>query len=282
MGLMVSRISKLTNTPFFLHAHNIEFLRFKSIGAGGGHFVCLGTLYHAKSKRGFFVTDEDRQLAIRHFRLGPHHCFLKPYGIPQTKLIGPEPGERQKVLSRHGINPDDKIFMFFGVLKYLPNIEALEFIIEEIAPRLKNLLGDGYKIIICGGGLSQEYQDILKNLADSHLKYIGFVEDIDEYTRSSDVVLNPVLKGGGVKTKVVEAIGLNKPVVSTITGASGINPQHCGNKLLLVDDENWDAFVQKIVEASSLTGDTPQEFYNHYSWEGIAKNMLHILMDTAI
>jgi polysaccharide biosynthesis protein PslH len=279
MGPMIQLISKKTSVPFFQHAHNLEFLRFKSLGRWWWPLMYIWERYTMRRAKGvFFVTDEDRQLAIQHFKLSPHKCFLKPYGIPQTKLIKPETGEREKVLSRHGINPSDKIFMFFGVLKYLPNIEALEFIIDEIRPRLLKKLGSGYKIIICGGGLSDDYQKTLRNLDKDHIRYIGFVEDIDEYTRSSDVVLNPVLKGGGVKTKVVEAIGLNKPVVSTATGALGINPLICGNKLQIVDDENWNQFTDCMIEALSLNGDTPQEFYENYSWDGIARNMYKILV----
>jgi polysaccharide biosynthesis protein PslH len=278
MGPMVALIAKRSKIPFFQHAHNIEFLRFKSIGRWWWLLMYVWERYTMRHAKGvFFVTDLDRQLAIHHFKLSPHNCFLKPYGIPQTKLIDPEPGERQKVLSRHGINPYDKIFMFFGVLKYLPNIEALEFIVDEIMPRLIKKMNSGYKIIICGGGLSNDYQEMLRKLDADHIRYIGFVEDIDEYTRSSDVVLNPVLKGGGVKTKVVEAIGLNKPVISTKAGASGINQLFCGNKLYIAEDENWDQFTDCIVEALQPTGDTPQDFYDNYSWEGIARNMFKIL-----
>jgi polysaccharide biosynthesis protein PslH len=139
-------------------------------------------------------------------------------------------------------------------------------------------MSTGYKIIICGGGLSKDYQEMLRNLDNDHIRYIGFVDDIDEYTRSSDVVLNPVLKGGGVKTKVVEAIGLNKPVVSTTAGASGINHLVCGKKLFITDDENWDQFTDCAIEALQPTGETPQEFFDSYSWEGIAKNMYKILV----
>ncbi len=282
MGLMVNRISKITHIPFFLHAHNIEFLRFKSIGRWWWPLLFLWERRTMRKAKGvFFVTEQDRDLAIRHFRLQPQRCFIKPYGIPLTSLVQPDPLEREKVLSRHGLNSSDKIFMFFGVLKYLPNIEALEFIVEEITPRIKKKMGSGYKILICGGGLLDDYVETLKKLEPDNLKYIGFVENIDEYTRSADVILNPVLKGGGVKTKVIEAIGFNKPVVSTNTGAAGINPLLCGNKLQLVKDEHWDDFVQLMVDAISMTGDTPQEFYDNYSWEGIARDMHKVLISDA-
>ena len=186
--------------------------------------------------------------------------------------------ERTEVLQRHGIHPDDKIFMFFGVLKYLPSIESLSIIIDEISPRLKKLMGDrGYKILICGGGLSKEYQSRFNDLKKNNVVYAGFVEDINSYIRSSDVVMNPAMQSGGIKSKVIEAIGQNRPVVSTSMGAIGIDTTVCGNKLQVVVDNNWDMFANSLVNALSLTGDTPQAFFDKYSWQGIAKNVYETL-----
>ena len=230
------------------------------------------------AKGAFFTTDQDRQIAINKFNLSPEKCFLKPYGIEQTSLPVFNPEERASVLQRHGINPDDKIFMFFGVLKYLPSIESLSIIIDEISPRLKKLMGDrGYKILICGGGLSKEYQSRFNDLKKNNVVYAGFVEDINSYIRSSDVVMNPALQSGGIKSKVIEAIGQNRPVVSTSMGAIGIDTTVCGNKLQVVVDNNWDMFANSLVNALTLTGDTPQTFFDKYSWQGIAKNVYETL-----
>ena len=229
------------------------------------------------AKGAFFTTDQDRQIAINKFNLSPDKCHLKPYGIEQTQLQTPEADERVKVLQRHGIDPKDKIFMFFGVLKYLPSIESLSIIIDEITPRLNRALGSGFKVLICGGGLSKEYQSRFNDLKKNNIVYAGFVEDINEYIRSSDVIMNPALQSGGIKSKVIEAIGQNRPVVSTSLGAIGIDTTVCGNKLQVVVDNNWDMFANSLVNALSLKGDTPQAFFEKYSWEGIAQNMYDIL-----
>jgi glycosyltransferase involved in cell wall biosynthesis len=135
----------------------------------------------------------------------------------------------------------------------------------------------GYKVLICGGGLSKEYQARFNELKKNDIVYAGFVDDINEYIRSSDVIMNPALQSGGIKSKVIEAIGQNRPVVSTSLGAIGIDTTVCGNKLQVVVDNNWDMFASSLVNALSLTGDTPQAFFNKYSWEGIAQNMYDIL-----
>jgi glycosyltransferase involved in cell wall biosynthesis len=272
-------LSKKTGVPVFLHALNIEYLRSMSTGKWWWPAMFEWERYAMKMSRGaFFTTDQDRQIAISKFSLTPEKCHLKPYGIDQTTLEPYDANERARVLERHGINPEDKIFMYFGVLKYLPSIESLSIIIDEISPRLQKLMGgNGYKILICGGGLSKEYQSRFNDLKKNNIVYAGFVEDINEYIRSSDVVMNPALQSGGIKSKVIEAIGQNRPVVSTSMGAIGIDTTVCGNKLQVVVDNNWDMFANSLVNALSLTGSTPQAFFDKYSWQGIAKNMYETL-----
>ena len=114
----------------------------------------------------------------------------------------------------------------------------------------------------------------------NNIVYAGFVEDINAYIRSSDVIMNPALQSGGIKSKVIEAIGQNRPVVSTSLGAIGIDTTVCGNKLQVVVDNNWDMFANSLVIALSLTGDTPQAFFDKYSWNGIAKNVYDTLHTT--
>ena len=52
--------------------------------------------------------------------------------------------------------------------------------------------------------MPKEYEDLkdIKNLV-----YAGFVNDVDVYYKGADLFINPVNSGGGLKTKLVEAIG---------------------------------------------------------------------------
>ncbi len=279
MAIMVYFISKKTKVPFFIHAHNIEFLRFKSLGNWWWPFMYLWEKFAlTKAKGVFFISEEDHRLAMHHFKLSPEKCHVSPYGVPQKSPMLASPELATEVRARHNISSDDKVFMFFGVLKYLPNIAALEIIISEISPRLKEKLTKGYKILICGGGLSDEYIDALKKLEDEQIVYAGFVHDIDEYTQSADVILNPILSGGGVKTKVIEALGYNKPVVSTATGALGIDVTVCGNLLQVVPDNDWDLFVDKMITQLNETEIISPSFFNKYSWDAIAKDIKRIMV----
>jgi glycosyltransferase involved in cell wall biosynthesis len=281
MGLIVYFVSKKSGIPFFIHAHNIEFLRFKSIGGWWWPFLYLWERFAmAKAKGIFFISEEDCRLAKHYFNIPASKCHISPYGIPQKIPVIPCPETIAEVRVRHKIPASDKVFMFFGVLKYLPNITALEIIINELRPRLKQNLTNGYKILICGGGLSEEYINELKKFEDDHILYVGFVNDIDEYTQSADVILNPILSGGGVKTKVIEALSYSIPVVSTATGALGIDTLVCGDHLKIVPDGDWDSFVENIISVMNKKEIISQDFFNKYSWQAIAKDIKSIIAES--
>ena len=82
-------------------------------------------------------------------------------------------------------------------------------------------------------------------------------------------MLNPVNSGGGVKTKMIEALGLNTSVVATKTGAAGVNKTVCGNKLTITDDNNWKEFTEAVTKKEKTGSQIPGTFYKEYFWGNI-------------
>jgi hypothetical protein len=87
-------------------------------------------------------------------------------------------------------------------------------------------------------------------------------------------VLNPILSGGGVKTKAIDALARNANLVSTETGAIGIERKLCGDKLTVIPDNELDAFVRAIIKCSeTATNNIPKQFYEIYNWSKIIERM---------
>jgi hypothetical protein len=78
--------------------------------------------------------------------------------------------------------------------------------------------------------------------------------------------INPVTEGGGIKTKLVEALGYNLNAVSTRSGAIGVSPDWCNGKLLLCEDDDWHSFARLIQEAAYLKADLPTVYFDHFYW----------------
>jgi hypothetical protein len=146
---------------------------------------------------------------------------------------------------------------------------------------LQKKLGDNFCILICGKNLPEHLVQKVK--ANHQLHYLGFVEDIETYIDGSDVMINPILSGGGVKTKAIDTLGRGQTVISTNTGAEGINPNVCGNNLQIAPDHNWPAFVGLITEHFGQgKPQIPNSFFEVYSWPGIVSKLLHKLNEQQI
>ena len=106
--------------------------------------------------------------------------------------------------------------------------------------------------------------------------YAGFVDDVIAYFKAADIFLNPVVTGGGVKTKVVEAIGFGTTVISCKTGAAGIETSACGEKMKIVADNDANAFVSAIYQSKDQELSTPFSYYEYYYWGNIVKKLQHL------
>lgn len=259
------RVRKRTGVRTILHTHNIEYQRFKSTGRWWWPVL---KWYEKKAFRKadglFFISPEDKQFAIDQWKIDRSKCFDLPFGIDIREYPSDRAASREAISRRHGISQDEKILLFTGVLSYKPNLDALRIILDTINP---SLLASGlkYRIIICGKGLP-DGMNKLEAYKDQHIIFAGFVEDIASYYKSADIFLNPVLSGGGVKTKMVEAIAYGATVVSTETGAMGIDRKICAEKLVIAVDTDWTGFKNLVIAETNKALPTPDRFYQQYYW----------------
>ena len=106
--------------------------------------------------------------------------------------------------------------------------------------------------------------------------YAGFVEDITLYFKGADIFLNPVIEGGGIKTKVVEALGYNLSVISTKSGAIGIPTELTNGKLTTVEDTDWDNFINSVYTVD-ITSTIPQEYFEHFYWGSVVEKAVGLI-----
>jgi glycosyltransferase involved in cell wall biosynthesis len=153
-----------------------------------------------------------------------------------------------------------------GSFQYHPNREALDNLLLKVNPLLqkKNL---PYLILIIGLEIPETY----KTVSYPNVRILGFVENLELYLTGSNVFLNTVQSGGGIKTKLVEALAFNLNAVSTENGAIGIDPMICNSKLIVCPDNNWNLFTEGIIHAINMKKVMPPEFYNEFYWGNITK-----------
>jgi polysaccharide biosynthesis protein PslH len=275
LGWLGILLKKLTSTKLVVHSHNMEGLRFKTIGKWWWKLLWRYERFtHRHADYNFFIHEEDRQYAIKKFGLNESKCMVVTYGIEINSIPSEQEADEAKnyVRKAHNISANEKILLFTGSFNYKPNCDAFEYIDKTIAPLLqqKNF---SCKILICGPWLDT-------NLS-THPNVIitGFVDDIRLYFKAADVFLNPTVEGGGIKTKLVEALGYNSNAVSTVNGAIGVNPALCNGKLIIAADNNPEAFANDIIGASELYADITPEYYQQFYWGYSTKKAAEFIND---
>jgi glycosyltransferase involved in cell wall biosynthesis len=258
---------------WFVHTHNIEHERFRTIGKWWhGLLKIYESAVYNHADKVFFITKEDIEFAIAKRMVKKENAVLVPFGIDIDKMPADKPEIKQAIYRKHNIPTDATLLFFNGTLDYKPNLDALLFILNELNPALLKTPSFNYRFLICGRDLPASFNN-LQDYADKNIVYAGFVDDVYAYFKAADIFVNPVITGGGVKTKIVEAMGYGVSVVSCASGAAGIELSVCGEKIKVVNDNDVPAFVAGIINHESMHADTPRQYYDYYSWRNIVKKL---------
>jgi len=176
---------------------------------------------------------------------------------------------------------DDNSIVFIGNYLHYPNVDAVLYFHEKIWSRLKTFL-PGVKFYVVGQAPPLE---IARLSEDPSIIVTGTVDDIIPYLRKGKVFICPVRLGGGFRGKILEAMALGRPVVSTSLGAEGI-PASNGENIILADKpENFAQGILDLISNESLyqkiqiNGRRLME--DKYAWEkGVAvlENILEEMM----
>lgn len=115
---------------------------------------------------------------------------------------------------------DPKRIAFVGNLSYFPNTDAIYFFVREILPYILKKEPNAKFYIV---GQNPPFK--IKMMSSENIVVTGFVDDIKyEYLKSA-VVVAPIRFGAGMQNKIIEAIALGVPVVTTTLSLNGLPPE---------------------------------------------------------
>ena len=275
LGWLGMLLRWITKKPFIIRSHNIEALRFRDMQRTGWRLYALYERWvHRKADFSFFITAEEMLWAVVHWQLDEKKCCVVTYGTDiQRPVTYAEKAEYRKQLSSENkLPPQTKLFLFNGSFDYLPNIDALRVIISELLPVLQSQSFD-FRIFICGRWLSKQWQDVLN--AYPEIIYKGMVDDIAYYYKGADCFINPVTLGSGIKIKLIDSLSYNLTVVSARNGARGVLTELTGQKLVILEDYDWQGFAKAMADPGTLVPiNTPEAFYEAFNWNTIVQKAL--------
>ena len=168
-----------------------------------------------------------------------------------------------------GIYENAVVVVFHGSYFYSPNREAIDLIVNYIAPKI-NRIYDNVLFLIAGYGVPV--------FERSNVKSLGFVEDIQLLVHASDIAVVPILRGGGTRLKVLDYMGAGLPIVTTKKGIEGIEVSNGKHALIVdnVDREFIDAvgyLVDNETERRKIGANARKLAQEKYSWDKIGKDL---------
>jgi polysaccharide biosynthesis protein PslH len=265
---------KNKNRKLIIHTHNIESERFRSFHKKGWKLLRYyerWSLQHADLV--IFKTTEDKVYAIQHFGIKEKYCYVLPYGI--EKQLVKKALAKQALQDLYGIAENEKILLFAGTLDYEPNRHAVEIILNELLPILKNKLED-FRVIICGKDAKEKLSP-LRTTTDPHIIFAGFVNHIETYFSAADVFINPVENVHGIQTKIMDALSFDLNVVCFQEPLSALPGYLVNNKVFPAKTGDYKDFVSQILQSLSVNFATPERFFSEFSWQNIVKNFAAFL-----
>ena len=220
--------------PLVLRAHNVEYTIWQMLARREANALkkwFLSTMagrlekFERRYLRQFdavaAITEEDAQ------RLRALHC-------PEPVVFIPAGVELSRFQPDPAIQARPRTLFMIGSLDWLPNQEGVEWLLRDIWPRLHAELPD-VELHIAGRNAPPH---LLAPRTDNVFLH-GFVESAPAFMQQYELMLAPMLSGGGMKVKVIEGMAVGKAVLSTTLGAEGIAARDGENLLIRDGADAW-------------------------------------------
>lgn len=171
----------------------------------------------------------------------------------------------------------DKYIVFFGDMSWAVNVQAVLFFYNNIFPLIRKKYPT-IKFYIVGRKPSPEIKNLQK---DPNVVVTGAVDDVRPYIACSAVVIAPMISGGGIKNKVLQAMAMGKAVITTSVGARGIRAEHLKEIIVADNPEDFASYIIKLLENPKLRkkiGYRARKLIEmEYTWDRVAEKFETLL-----
>lgn len=140
-------------------------------------------------------------------------------------------------------------FCFIGSLDWMPNTEGIEWILEDVWPKVLAQQPNA-QLHIAGRNTPAAWLE--QTWPNVHIH--GEVPSATEFIQAHEVMLVPLFSGSGMRVKILEGMALGKVVVSTSLGLEGIAATD-GKEVLVAN--TVDEFVKALVHCHQVPQELP-------------------------
>lgn len=188
------------------------------------------------------ISEEDREWIVKH--TNQKNALLLPVSVDLNPAIE--------------VDYQNKDFFHLGSMDWKPNQEAVNYLVKKIWSNPKI---SGFRLKIAGSK-----SEHFSFLATNSIEVLGWVKDSNAFMSKSGTLVTPILSGSGIRIKLLEAMALGIPCITTKLGASGIDLSKSGIQIADTP-ESFAEIILKFHENESLrqeVGSRSRDYISKY------------------
>ncbi len=222
--------------PLVLRAHNVEYIIWERLAERERNPLKKWYLSHLAGRMKRFEATMLHRIAAVAAITADDARRLRALGCPAPIAIIPAPANTARFRPDPARRPQPRTLFMLGSLNWLPNLEGVDWFLRKVWPVAHREMPD-LELHIAG---SHPPAYLANRPAGQDKVFVhGFVESAPDFMQAYELMLVPLLSGGGMRVKIVEGMALGKAILSTAIGAEGIEAQDGIDMLLRDGAASW-------------------------------------------
>ena len=169
--------------------------------------------------------------------------------------------------------------IFTGNMAYPPNVDSVVYLVNTVMPLVWKER-PSIRLVIVG---AQPSSKVLK-LKSEKVVVTGWVEDISEYYSRSKIFIAPMQIGTGLQNKLLEAMAMKLPCITSELANNALGATHNENILIGNNEIEYTHHIIKLIENRDLQKEIAQKGYQfvkeNYTWEGSTSILENLITST--
>lgn len=273
MSMYVPIIKQYSNASICLRAHNIEYEIWKRCSCEESskpkswyYNVCAKRLKQFETK--YFddyaliasITDRDAE-------------SFKALGYTGKQVIVPV-GLNMENYQSDQYKHQNK-FCFIGSLDWMPNLQGLEWFVDKVWPNVIKIKPE-LQFHIAGRNAPQNHGfDKIPGVV-----FHGEVSSATDFIRDHGTFIVPLFSGSGIRVKILEAMAMQRPVITTDIGLEGISA--INNKHVMIAntvEEYTNCLTNPAIDLESIASKGREYILQYFDRNRLAQNLYDSLRE---
>ena len=294
---MIFRLKRLTERLHFdvVHVDTLGLAPYAALVTGAGTVLNHHDIESALVRRRAasdgsllwrtFWSQEAAHLLAAERRWCPSFNVNMVVSDDEGELLKPSCGKSKICVVPNGVDvsyftprtdPGGSRMLFCARVDQIANKGAITYFFDSIWPELSAKVRN-LEIDVVGKNPPGWLMELSQR--DPRVHVPGFVDDVRPYFKKATVFVCPITDGGGTRLKILDALAMGMPVVSTTFAASGLLLHHERHLLLADTSDSFARAILLLLETrslrQSLSAEGRQVVASIYSWEVIGHNLSH-------